>query len=123
MSSVKIEFQYEITALHEAVKYASHLPNHNTCKIHVDNRASIMASSNSESANQTARQIFNILLTNPKIKVSWVKAHAVNIGNERADQLAKKETQHGQLYTLTKLPKPYIKGLLRNSMVEELQPS
>ncbi|GBN34116.1 Putative protein in type-1 retrotransposable element R1DM [Araneus ventricosus] len=39
-------FQAELTALHEAVIYASHLPNHNTSKIHVDNRASIMASSN-----------------------------------------------------------------------------
>ncbi|GBM85737.1 hypothetical protein AVEN_34779-1 [Araneus ventricosus] len=39
-------FQAEFTALHEAVIYASHLPNHSTSKIHVDNRASIMASSN-----------------------------------------------------------------------------
>ncbi|GBN24264.1 hypothetical protein AVEN_109700-1 [Araneus ventricosus] len=88
-------FQAELTVLHEAVIYASHLPNHNTSKIHVDNRASIMASSNSKSTNETARKIFKILLTNPRIKVSWVKAHADNIGNERADQLAKDATQHG----------------------------
>ncbi|GBL83344.1 hypothetical protein AVEN_110658-1 [Araneus ventricosus] len=31
-------FQAELTALHEAVIYASHLPNHNTSKIHVDNK-------------------------------------------------------------------------------------
>ncbi|GBN41421.1 hypothetical protein AVEN_27533-1 [Araneus ventricosus] len=30
-------FKAELTALHEAVMYASHLPNHNTFKIHVDN--------------------------------------------------------------------------------------
>ncbi|GBL74118.1 hypothetical protein AVEN_231014-1 [Araneus ventricosus] len=77
-------FQAELTALHEAAIYTSYLPNNNTFKIHVDNRASIMASSISKSTNQTARQIFKILLTNPRIKVSWVKAHA---GNERADQL------------------------------------
>ncbi|GBO01580.1 hypothetical protein AVEN_38257-1, partial [Araneus ventricosus] len=65
-------FQAELTALHEAVIYASHLPNHNTSKIHVDNRASIMASSNSKSTNETARKIFKILLSNPRIKVSWV---------------------------------------------------
>ncbi|GBO08098.1 hypothetical protein AVEN_236384-1 [Araneus ventricosus] len=82
-------FQAELTALHEAVIYASHLPNHNTSNIHVDNRASIMASSNSKSTNETARKFFKILLSNPRIKVSWVKAHAGNIGNERADQLAK----------------------------------
>ncbi|GBN60514.1 hypothetical protein AVEN_48094-1, partial [Araneus ventricosus] len=91
-------FQAELTALHEAVIHASHLPNHNTSKIHVDNRASIMASSNSKSTNETARKIFKILLSNPRIKVSWVKAHAGNIGNERADQLAKDATQHRQPY-------------------------
>ncbi|GBM19728.1 hypothetical protein AVEN_881-1 [Araneus ventricosus] len=116
-------FQAELTALHEAVIYASHLPNHNTSKIHVDNRASIMASSNSKSTNETARKIFKILLTNPRIKVSWVKEHADNISNERADQMAKDATQHGQPYSLTKLAKPLIKGLLRKSMLEEWETS
>ncbi|GBM09540.1 hypothetical protein AVEN_100447-1 [Araneus ventricosus] len=82
-----------------------------------------MASSNSKSTNQTARQIFKILLINARIKVSWVKALAGNTGNERADQLAKDATQHGQPYSLTKLPKPHIKGLLRKSMLEEWQTS
>ncbi|GBN52825.1 hypothetical protein AVEN_27729-1 [Araneus ventricosus] len=45
-------FQAELTALHEAVIYASHMPNHNTSKIHIDNRASIMASSHSKSTNE-----------------------------------------------------------------------
>ncbi|GBN54002.1 hypothetical protein AVEN_141119-1 [Araneus ventricosus] len=85
-------FQAELTALHEAVIYVSHLPNHNTSKIHVENRASIMASSNSKSTNETARKIFKILLTHPRIKVFWVKAHAGNIGNERTDNWQK--TQH-----------------------------
>ncbi|GBO03324.1 hypothetical protein AVEN_48562-1 [Araneus ventricosus] len=116
-------FQAELTALHEAVIYASHLPNHNTSKLHVDNRANIMASSNSKSTNETARKIFKILLSNPRIKISWVKAHAGNIGNERADQLAKESTQHGQPYSHTKLPKPHIKGLLRKRMLEEWQTS
>ncbi|GBN05162.1 hypothetical protein AVEN_230501-1 [Araneus ventricosus] len=82
-----------------------------------------MASSNSKSTNETARKIFKILLTNPRIKVSWVKAHAGNIGNEREDQLAKYAMQHGQPYSLTKLPKPHIKGLFRKSMLEEWQTS
>ncbi|GBM81107.1 hypothetical protein AVEN_235561-1 [Araneus ventricosus] len=82
-----------------------------------------MASSNSKSTNETARKIFKILLTNPRITVSWVKAHAGNIGNERADQLAKDATQHGQTYSLIKLPKPHINGLHRKSMLEEWQTS
>ncbi|GBN89668.1 hypothetical protein AVEN_153860-1 [Araneus ventricosus] len=50
-------FLAELTALHEPLIYASHLPNHNTSKIHVDNRASIRASSISKSTNETAIQI------------------------------------------------------------------
>ncbi|GBM63425.1 hypothetical protein AVEN_82273-1 [Araneus ventricosus] len=82
-----------------------------------------MASSNPKCTNQTEREIFKILLTNLRIKVLWVKAHAGNIGNERAVQLAKDATQHGQPYTLTKLPKPHINGILRKSMLEEWQTS
>ncbi|GBL71489.1 hypothetical protein AVEN_52080-1 [Araneus ventricosus] len=82
-----------------------------------------MTFSNSKSRNQTASQIFKIFLANPRIKVSWVKAHAGNIGNERGDQLAEDAPQYGQPYSLTKLPKPHIKGLLRKSMLEEWQTS
>ncbi|GBM05437.1 hypothetical protein AVEN_94739-1 [Araneus ventricosus] len=82
-----------------------------------------MASSSSKSTNESARKIFKILLTNPRIKVSWVKAHAGNIGNERADQLTKDATQHGQPYSHTKFPKPHIKGLFRKRMLEEWQTS
>ncbi|GBM42828.1 hypothetical protein AVEN_251230-1, partial [Araneus ventricosus] len=82
-----------------------------------------MASSNSKSTNEIARKFFKILLSNPKIKVSWVKAHAGNIGSERADQLVKDATQHGQHYSHTKLPKPHIKGLHRKRMLEEWQTS
>ncbi|GBM00563.1 hypothetical protein AVEN_77369-1 [Araneus ventricosus] len=81
-----------------------------------------MASFNSKSTNQTARQIVKILLTNPRIKVSWVKAHAGNISNERADQLAKDAPQHGKAYSLSKLPKPHIKGLFGKNMLEECKP-
>ncbi|GBN10960.1 hypothetical protein AVEN_196054-1 [Araneus ventricosus] len=79
-----------------------------------------MASSISKSTNETARKIFKILLTNPRIQVSWVKTHA---GNERTNQLAKDAIQHGQPYSHTKLPKPHLKGLLRKRMLEEWQTS
>ncbi|GBM36677.1 hypothetical protein AVEN_221947-1 [Araneus ventricosus] len=114
-----IEFQAEFTAFHEAEIYSSHLPNHNVSKIHLDNTASIMASSYSKSTKETARKNFKIILTNPRIKVSWVKEHEGNIGNERVYQLAKDATQLGKPYSLTKLPKPPIKGLLRKSVLEE----
>ncbi|GBM54906.1 hypothetical protein AVEN_77817-1 [Araneus ventricosus] len=80
-----------------------------------------MASSNSKRTNGTARKIFKILLSNPRIKVSWVKAHAGNIDNERPDQLAKDATQHGQPFSHSKFPKPHIKDLLRKRMLQEWQ--
>ncbi|GBM72600.1 hypothetical protein AVEN_107150-1 [Araneus ventricosus] len=45
-SGLPTVFQAELTAIHETLIYASHLPNHNTFKIHVDNRASINPDSN-----------------------------------------------------------------------------
>ncbi|GBN20918.1 hypothetical protein AVEN_77101-1 [Araneus ventricosus] len=63
-------FQAELTALHEAIIYASHLPNHKTSKVHLDIRASTMAASNSKSTNEAARRNFKILLTNRRIKFS-----------------------------------------------------
>ncbi|GBN91227.1 hypothetical protein AVEN_112639-1 [Araneus ventricosus] len=51
-------FQAELTALHEAVIYASHLPNHNTSKIHVDNRASIIASSKFKEHKRNSKKNF-----------------------------------------------------------------
>ncbi|GBO41934.1 hypothetical protein AVEN_72857-1 [Araneus ventricosus] len=45
------------------------------------------------------------------------------MGNGRAYQLAKDATQHGQPYSLSKLPKPRIEGLLQKSMLEEWQTS
>ncbi|GBN26146.1 hypothetical protein AVEN_181007-1 [Araneus ventricosus] len=80
-----------------------------------------MASSNSKSTNETARKNFKILLTNPRIKVSWVKAHAGNIGNERADQLAKDATQLGNPIHILSFLKRTEKGLLRKRMLEERQ--
>ncbi|GBN00782.1 hypothetical protein AVEN_126228-1 [Araneus ventricosus] len=65
--------------------------------------------------------MFKILLTNPRKKLSWVRAHAGNIGNERAHQLTKETTQHGLPYSLTKLPKPHRKGFFLKRMFEEWQ--
>ncbi|GBN96675.1 hypothetical protein AVEN_56472-1 [Araneus ventricosus] len=69
------------------------------------------------------RKNLKILLTNPTIKVSWIKADAGNIGTERADQLAKDATQHGQPNSLTKPPKPHIKGFLVAHHRATLRPS
>ncbi|GBM88554.1 hypothetical protein AVEN_86743-1 [Araneus ventricosus] len=41
----------------------------------------------------------------------------------REQKLAKDATHHGQPYSLIKLPKPHIKGLLRKSMLQEWQAS
>ncbi|GBL90992.1 hypothetical protein AVEN_184388-1 [Araneus ventricosus] len=47
--------------------------------------------------------------------------HAGNFGNEKADQLTKATTQNGQSYTSIKLPKSFIKTILRKTMLEKCQ--
>ncbi|GBM52917.1 hypothetical protein AVEN_131131-1 [Araneus ventricosus] len=82
-----------------------------------------MASFNSNSSNQIARQVFEILLPNPRAKVLRVKANVGNIGNETEDQLEIDSKQYRQVYTLTKPPKPHVKGLHRKSMLQKWQTS
>ncbi|GBL84039.1 hypothetical protein AVEN_100899-1 [Araneus ventricosus] len=80
-----------------------------------------MAASNPKTTIPTARKFFQILLDHPKINVTWVKEHVRNFGNEKADQLAKTAMQNGQSYTDIKLPKSFIKILLRKAMVKKWQ--
>ncbi|GBL86609.1 hypothetical protein AVEN_194858-1 [Araneus ventricosus] len=89
-------FQAELSVLKEAVNYAITQPSNRTIVIHVDNRASILASSNPKSTNHTARKIFHIFLSHPNIKITWIKAHAGHGGKEKADQLAEVAAEHEQ---------------------------
>ncbi|GBO24898.1 hypothetical protein AVEN_53800-1 [Araneus ventricosus] len=114
-------FQAELTALKEAVELATQYPPSTSISIHVDNRASFQATSNPKTTSPTARKFFNALLNNTNITLHWIKAHAGHEGNEKADQLAKEASATGNMYDNQKLPKPYIKSILKNKMMQQWQ--
>ncbi|GBN50541.1 hypothetical protein AVEN_198016-1, partial [Araneus ventricosus] len=114
-------FQAELTALKEAVELATQYPPSTSISIHVDNRASLQATSNPKTTSPTARKIFIALLNNTNITLHWIKAHAGHEGNEKADQLAKEASATGNMYDNQKLPKPYIKSILKNKMMQQWQ--
>ncbi|GBN19763.1 Putative protein in type-1 retrotransposable element R1DM [Araneus ventricosus] len=113
-------FQAEITALREAIQYASENLKDHQVKVYVDNQASLYAIANPKTKEQIARQIFKNLIDNPNIKVSWIKAHANYPGNEKADELAKEATTTGQPYTVL-LPTSHIKSVLKACLLRDWQ--
>ncbi|GBO30381.1 hypothetical protein AVEN_175486-1 [Araneus ventricosus] len=112
-------FQAELLALNEAVKNAATLKTNLPVTIFVDNRASIQASSSPKTTNRTTRENFEILLENPHIKISWIKARAGYFGNKVADDLAKAESNDVQFDI--KLPKCHAKNILRKDMMKQWQ--
>ncbi|GBL81044.1 hypothetical protein AVEN_83121-1 [Araneus ventricosus] len=89
--------------------------------IFVDNRASIQASSSPKTTNRTTREHFEILLQNPHIKISWIKAHVCYFGNEIADSLAKAAAESNGIQLDIKLPKCHAKNILRKDITKQWQ--
>ncbi|GBN88234.1 hypothetical protein AVEN_20396-1 [Araneus ventricosus] len=114
-------FQGEFLALNKAVKYASALKTNLPVTIFVDNRTSIQALSSPKTANRTAREIFEILLGNPHIKISWIKAHVGYFGNETAGSPAKAAAESNDVQLDIKLPKCHARNILRIDMMKQWQ--
>ncbi|GBN02552.1 hypothetical protein AVEN_89519-1 [Araneus ventricosus] len=115
-------FQAELLALSKAVEHAKTILNQTSIKIFTDNRAAIQASTNPKSRNQMARQIFLSLLSNPHIKLNWIKAHAGYFGNESADLQAKSaaESETTNIHQI-KFSKAFLKTHLKKHLIQEWQ--
>ncbi|GBL77933.1 hypothetical protein AVEN_143264-1 [Araneus ventricosus] len=98
-------FQAELLALNEAVKYSTTPKTNLPVTIFMDNRASIQASSSPKATNRTTREIFEVILENPHIKLSWIKAHVGYFGNEAADSIVKTAAESKDVQLNIKLPK------------------
>lgn len=87
-------YQAELTAINEAVKWFLKSSDARVLELKTDSLSSIHALKNIFPSNVIVQEIFNQLLSNPDrlINFVWVKAHAGDPGNERADQLAKEAT-------------------------------
>ncbi|GBM44380.1 hypothetical protein AVEN_147389-1 [Araneus ventricosus] len=120
LSKKNTVFQAELSALKEATVYAVESHKNQWVKIFADNQASIKAISNPKSKSSIARFIFTLLLSNPNIHISWIKAHADYPGNEKADSLAKEAITSGCPYNIL-LPVSYVKSHLRQLMIRDWQ--
>ncbi|GBL75193.1 hypothetical protein AVEN_231214-1 [Araneus ventricosus] len=110
-----------MVALNEAVKSATTLKTNLPFTIFVNNRASIQASSSPKTTNKTAREIYEILLENPHIKISWIKAHVGYFGNEVADSLAKAAAESNDIQLNIKLPTCHVKNIPQKDIMEQRQ--
>ncbi|GBM53317.1 Putative protein in type-1 retrotransposable element R1DM [Araneus ventricosus] len=113
-------FQAELTALKEAIQYASENLKNQQVKVYIDNQASLYAIANPKTKAQMVRQIFKHLIDSPNIQVSWIKAHVDYPGNEKADELAKEATTSGHPYPVL-LPTTHIKTLLKTRLLKDWQ--
>ncbi|GBM39712.1 hypothetical protein AVEN_47517-1 [Araneus ventricosus] len=110
-------FQAELLALKETIQYATYITSHQPIKILTVNKASTQASTNPKIHNATARKLFETLLEHPQIELQWIKPHAVYLGNETTDQLAKEAAESDMTPLIMKLPKCHLKTVLRAMMI------
>ena len=93
-------FQAELYAIHKAID--SILGSEcETFTIFSDSQSSIKSLQDRDSRNFLVNKIQDQLLAlernKKKIKIAWIKAHAGNMGNERADELAKEAATTEQI--------------------------
>lgn len=115
-------YQAELLAISYAVKWFINSRFLNAV-IFTDSRASFMVLQRTFPSNDIIKEIFDILIqhTRKSITVGWTKAHIGNLGNERADELAKKAIIENQADVVDrqKFPISLVKKYCRdNSLVE-----
>lgn len=108
-------FQAELFAIEMALKWAD---TSQACTIFTDSRSSIDAISCVNSSNDLVQSIQSILAAfHVTPRIFWIKAHNGHLGNERADELAKSATFHGECVSL-KPPISAAKMLLKTKRYE-----
>ncbi|GBM63746.1 hypothetical protein AVEN_275773-1 [Araneus ventricosus] len=62
----------------------------------------LLAIKSLKTTNQTAKTVQTLLSQHRNITINWIKAHNGHLGNEKADQLAKRDTIGGTSFSLQK---------------------
>ncbi|GBM00389.1 hypothetical protein AVEN_179205-1 [Araneus ventricosus] len=110
-------FQAELAAIGFAAGWA--LEHNQLVNIHTDSQSSIeaikSAKPKSEFVNSIKEKIYSSRLL---VSLTWVKAHAGNPGNERADHQAKLPTTIGQYLDLP-VPYSYVKLKIKQFIIHE----
>ncbi|KAF8784235.1 hypothetical protein HNY73_011537 [Argiope bruennichi] len=111
-------YQAELTAIKEACQWASTIKD--AVKVWSDSESSLHSILALNTNSPIAQEIQNTLINSTNIKLGWVKAHANNLGNETADQLAKRATIEGTTIDIP-LPKSALKKQLHSVFLKKWQ--
>ena len=109
-------YQAEMYAIYEAVKWAANRGRNKTTTIFSDSRSSLDAltdrSHNSELGNEIFKTLNSVTGTT-EIRFAWIKAHIGIIGNETADEAAKKATEKHAAESYSSFPISFAKYHIR----------
>jgi ribonuclease HI len=117
-------FQAELLAIRLATIWiCNNLKYNETALIIGDSKSAIMAINHQYSLNPLIFDIHhyinNALLNRIYVQIRWTKAHTDNVGNDRADELAKDAINLDKYQTYYKYyPESYAKSILRRKSIE-----
>lgn len=117
-------FQAELLAIRYAINWFINSRFHDAV-IFTDSRASFMVLQRTFPVNNIVKEIFDMLIQNARkrITVGWTRAHIGNIGNERADELAKSAINENEsdLVDIQNFPISLIKKFCREKAILDWQ--
>ncbi|GBL61033.1 hypothetical protein AVEN_155611-1, partial [Araneus ventricosus] len=106
-------FQAETLAIKEAINWAN--SKGISTSISSDSDSELRAISSFKSSNPLIQETQQALPQNPSMQLNWIKAHVGFLGNEAADNLAKRSTKEGTHLHL-QAPKYHLKMLMDLSL-------
>ncbi|GBN29192.1 hypothetical protein AVEN_113970-1 [Araneus ventricosus] len=106
--------QAEFLAISEAIIWA--IEQNVVCNIWGDSMSILLAIKSLKTTNQTAKTVQTLLSQHRNITINWIKAHNGNLGNEKADQLAKIATIEGTAFNIQKTMSFLMKTLTQLSL-------
>lgn len=110
-------YQSELLAILKAVQWSvenKFIP----VTIFSDSKSALQGIQIFKQKNNLIKRIQSLLLENPTIYLSWIKAHTGHFGNEHADELAKKATQEIENIKLS-LPTTFLKSSLKKLTLQQ----
>lgn len=124
MNRLNSVYQAELTAIKSVIRWFATYQE-SSIIIYTDSKSSYLVLQRTFPSNMIIKEIFQLLInnTNKKITIGWIKAHAGNPGNERADELAKLAISENNSDTTEEVPFPIsiVKRFCKLKEIEEWQ--
>ncbi|GBL75026.1 hypothetical protein AVEN_243818-1 [Araneus ventricosus] len=93
-------FQANLLAIHEAIIWA--IEQNVVCNIWSDSMYCLLAIKSLKTTNKTTKTAQTLFSQHPNITINCIKTLNGHLGNEKADQLAKRATIEGTAFNLQK---------------------